>query len=375
MKRKEFLKNTMLVAAGATGVLACASDQKEGEGSASAKMSDKKYNWRMVTTWPPKFPVLGESAELFAKWMKEATGGRVNIKVYGSGELVPALEAFDAVSSGTADMGAGASYYWAGKSPAAQFFAAVPFGMNAQQVTSWMLCGEGYDLWRETYAKFNLVPFLGGNSGVQMGGWFNKEINSVADLKGLKMRIPGLAGQVLERAGGAAVLVAGGEIYTSLERGVIDATEWIGPYHDQKMGFNKIAKYYYTPGWHEPGTQLEMFINKEVYDGLPADIKATMDAVSMKVHAWVLAEFDAQNGTYLEKLMDSGVQLRRFPKSVLDELRTQTEAALAEIVADDPMSKKVYTSYKNFHDKVGKWSQLTEQAYYNDIQKVDGSYL
>ncbi len=375
MKRKEFLKNTMLVAAGATGVLACSSEQKEGEGSSSAGMSNKKYNWRMVTTWPPKFPVLGESAELFAKWMKEATGGRVNIKVYGAGELVPALEAFDSVSSGTADMGSGASYYWAGKSPAAQFFAAVPFGMNAQQVNSWMLCDEGYDLWREVYAKFNLVPFLGGNSGVQMGGWFNKEINSVADLKGLKMRIPGLAGKVLERAGGAAVLVAGGEIYTSLERGVIDATEWIGPYHDQKMGFNKIAKYYYTPGWHEPGTQLEFFINKETYDGLPADIKATMDAVSMKVHAWVLAEFDAQNGTYLEKLMDAGVELRRFPKPVLEELRNQTEGALAEIVANDPTSKKVYTSYKNFQDKVGKWSQLTEQAYYNDIQKVDGSYL
>lgn len=375
MKRKEFLKNTMLVAAGATGVLACAGEQKESEGSASGAISNQKYNWRMVTTWPPKFPVLGEAAELYAKWMKEATGGRVNIKVYGGGELVPPLEAFDAVSSGTADMGSGASYYWAGKSPAAQFFAAVPFGMNAQQVNSWMLCDEGYDLWREVYAKFNLVPFLGGNSGVQMGGWFNKEINSVADLKGLKMRIPGLAGKVLDRAGGTAVLVAGGEIYTSLDRGVIDATEWIGPYHDQKMGFNKIAKYYYTPGWHEPGTQLEFFINKETYDGLPADIKATMDAVSMKVHNWVLAEFDAQNGTYLEKLMDAGVQLRRFPKSVLDELRGQTEAALAEIVAGDPMSKKVYTSYKNFHDKVSKWSQLTEQAYYNDIQKVDGSYL
>jgi len=375
MKRKEFLKNAMLVAAGATGVLACASEQKETESGASGAISNKQYNWRMVTTWPPKFPVLGESAELFAEWMKEATGGRVNIKVYGAGELVPALETFDAVSSGTADMGSGASYYWAGKSPAAQFFAAVPFGMNAQQVNSWMLAGEGYDLWREVYSKFNLVPFLGGNTGVQMGGWFNKEINTVNDLKGLKMRIPGLAGKVLERAGGAAVLVAGGEIYTSLERGVIDATEWIGPYHDQKMGFSKIAKYYYTPGWHEPGTQLEMFINKETYEGLPADLKAIMNAVSMRVHAWVLAEFDAQNGTYLEKLMDDGVQLRSFPKPVLEELRAQTNVALQEIADADPVSKKVYTSYKKFQNKIAKWSQLTEQAYYNDIQKVDSSYL
>ena len=227
MKRKEFLKNTMLVAAGATGVLACASDQKEGESGASSGISNKKYNWRMVTAWPPKFPVLGESADLFAKWMKEVTGGRVNIKVYGGGELVPPLESFDAVSSGTADIGSAAAYYWAGKSPATQFFAAVPFGMNAKQMTAWMVADEGYDLWREVYAKFNLVPFLAGNSGMQMGGWFNKEINTPADLKGLKMRSPGMAGKVIERAGGAAVLVAGGEIYMSLERGVIDATEWI----------------------------------------------------------------------------------------------------------------------------------------------------
>jgi len=375
MKRKEFIKNTMLVAAGATGVLACAGDQKEGEGGAST-ISDKKYNWRMVTTWPPNFPVLGEAANFYAKWLKEATGGRVNIKVYGAGELVPALEAFDTVSSGTADMGSGASYYWAGKSPAAQFFAAVPFGMNAQQVTAWMIGGEGYELWEEVYAKFNLVPFLGGNSGVQMGGWFNKEINSVADLKGLKMRIPGLAGQVLEKAGGAPVLVAGGEIYTSLERGVIDATEWIGPYHDYKMGFHKIAKYYYTPGWHEPGTQLEFFANKEVYDSLPNDIKAIMQAVSMRVHAWVLAEFDAQNGTFLEKLIkDENVQLRRFPDAVLDELRGHTQATIDDLVNKDPMSKKVYTSYKKFLDKTAKWSELTEKAYYNSIQKTEESFL
>jgi len=188
---------------------------------------NKVFHWKMTTTWPPNFPVVGEVAEKYAQWVEELSNGQIKIKIYGGGELVPPLEAFDAVSQGSIEMGCGVSYYWAGKTPAAQFFAAVPFGMNSQQITSWLETGGGYELWKKTYAKFNLVPFMGGNTGVQMGGWFNKEINTVEDFKGLKMRLPGIGGRVLEKAGGAAVLVAGSEVYTSLERGVIDATEWI----------------------------------------------------------------------------------------------------------------------------------------------------
>jgi len=351
-------------------VISCKDSSSEGTAANVEVVKKKMYNWKMTTTWPPNFPVLGEVANKYAEWVEELSDGQIKIKVYGGGELVPSLEAFDAVSNGTIEMGSGASYYWAGKTSAAQFFAAVPFGMNSQQLTSWLETGGGYELWKKTYAKFNLVPFLGGNTGVQMGGWFNREINSVADFKGLKMRLPGIGGKVLEKAGGAAVLVAGGEIYTSMERGVIDATEWIGPYHDYKMGFHKVAKYYYTPGWHEPGTQLEFFVNKEKHDALPKHLQAILEAASKKAQVWVLSEFDKQNGIFLDKLVnEEGVEVREFSKETLDVLRGYTQEAIKDMIGDDPLSKEVYESYSKFQNRVSKWSKLTEQAYYNKIQK------
>ncbi len=348
-----------------------------GEPPASMQVSpidatkpNQVLRWKMTTTWPPNFPVIGEVAEKYAEWVGELSNGQIQIKVYGGGELVPPLEAFDAVSQGVIEMGCGVSYYWAGKTPAAQFFAAVPFGMNSQQLTSWLEVGGGYELWKKTYAPFNLVPFLGGNTGVQMGGWFNKEINSVEDFKGLKMRLPGIGGKVLEKAGGAAVLVAGSEIYTSLERGVIDATEWIGPYHDYKMGFHKIAKYYYTPGWHETGSQLEFFINKTLYDRLPPHLQAVLEAASKRAQVWVLAEFDKQNGIFLDKLVnEEQVEIRQFSKETMDALRVYTEEAIQEMIGDDPWSKKVYESYKQYQARIAKWSTVTEKAYYNTIQQ------
>lgn len=370
MNRKKFLKNTLLATgalAGASVLSSCGDETTQTTGAPNV-ITNKKYRWKMVTTWPPNFPVLGEGANLFAEMVKTMSGGRLEIKVYGGGELVPALEAFDTVSSGIAEVGSGAAYYWAGKVPAAQFFAAVPFGMNAQQSTAWILSGGGYELWREIYAKFNLVPFIGGNTGIQMGGWFNKEVNTVEDLKGLKMRIPGLGGKVLEMAGGAAVLVAGGEIYTSLERSVIDATEWIGPYHDYKMGFHKIAKYYYNPGWHEPGATLEFFVNKSKYEQLPDDLKQIVEKASAYVHTWTLAEFDAKNGIYLDKLInEEKVNLRSFPEEVLTNLRKYTNEAIADMVNKDPLSKKVYDSYSQFKKRIQPWSNITEKAYYNQL--------
>jgi len=370
MKRKTFLKSTILGAIGAgTALTGCASNEESTSSASPAIQSGKKYNWRMVTTWPPKFPVLGECADMFADYVKKMSGGRLNIKVYGAGELVPALEAFGTVSDGIAEMGSGASYYWIGKSPAAQFFASIPFGMNAQQLTSWMVSGGGYELWKEVYAPFNLIPLLGGNTGVQMGGWFNKEINTVDDLKGLKMRIPGIAGKALEKAGGAPVLLPGGEVYTSLERGVIDACEWIGPYHDYKMGFHKIAKYYYTPGWHEPGTQLEFFMNKQAYEKLPEDLQEIVMAASYRIHTWVLAEFEAQNSVWLDKIItESNAVVKQFPKPVLDQLRIYSNEAIQELVGTTPLAEKVYKSFSNFKSKIAKWAKLTEQTYYNDLQ-------
>lgn len=370
MKKNNLFKTITAVLTLMLVVVSCNEKDAKSSNNSAAEAEKKVYNWKMTTTWPPNFPVVGEVANKYAEWVEEMSNGQLKIKVYGGGELVPSLEAFDAVSNGTIEMGSGASYYWAGKTPAAQFFAAVPFGMNSQQLTSWLETGGGLELWRKTYAKFNLVPFMGGNSGVQMGGWFNKEINSVEDLKGLKMRLPGIGGKVLEKAGGAAVLVAGGEIYTSMERGVIDATEWIGPYHDYKMGFNKVAKYYYTPGWHEPGTQFEFFVNKEKYDALPKHLQAILEAASKRAQVWVLSEFDKQNGIFLDKLInEEGVEVREFSKETLDVLRGYTDEALREMIGDDALSKEVYESYSKFQDGVSKWSKVTEQAYYNKIQK------
>ncbi|WP_378186961.1 TRAP transporter substrate-binding protein [Aquimarina sp. W85] len=352
-------------------LISCGGDSASGNANATVNQdAGKKYNWKMTTTWPPNFPVLGEAANKYAEWVEEMSNGQIKIKVYGGGELVPPLEAFDAVSNGTIEMGSGASYYWAGKTPAAQFFCAVPFGMNQLQLTSWLESGGGYELWKKTYANFNLVPFLGGNTGVQMGGWFNKEINTIDDFKGLKMRLPGIAGKVLEKAGGAAILVAGGEIYTSLERGVIDATEWIGPYHDYKMGFHKISKYYYTPGWHEPGSQMEFFINKQKFDELPPHLQSILEGASKRVQVWMQAEFDMQNAIFLEKLVnEEGVQVREFSEEILDILREYTKEAVTELVGKDPLSKEVYDSYSDFQKKAEKWSDVTEKAFYNKIQK------
>ncbi len=339
------------------------------DNSSSSVVSGDSYRWKMVTTWPPNFPVLGEGCTLFADWVREMSGGRMDIRVYGGGELVPALEAFDAVRSGAAEIGSGAAYYWAGKDPATQFFASVPFGMNAQQLNAWIICGGGMELWQELYAEYGLVPLLGGNTGVQMGGWFNREINSMDDLQGLKMRMPGLGGKVLEKAGGAPVLLPGGDLYTGLERGVIDATEWIGPYHDYKMGFHQIAKYYYTPGWHETGTALEFFINKQKYDQLPSDLQAILQAASQRLNIWMLSEFETKNSIYLQKLItEEKVEIRRYPEEVLRQLRDYTEEIITEITDRDPFSKKVYESYQKFRQQAAAWSDLTEKVYYNDIQ-------
>src|SRR5690606_13792507 len=245
-----------------------------------------------------------------ARLIREMSGGRMEVKVYGARELVGAFEIFDAVSEGTAEMGHGAAYYWKGKSEAAQFFAAVPFGLTAQEMNAWLYYGGGMDLWREVYAPFDLVPAAAGNTGVQMGGWFNREINSLADLKGLKMRIPGLGGEVLHRLGGTPVSLPGGEIFTALQSGSIDATEWVGPYNDLAFGLHKAAKYYYYPGWHEPGSLIELMINKPAFERLPADLQAIVRVAAQAVNDKMLAEMTARSMQALNDMQQKhGVQL------------------------------------------------------------------
>ena len=372
MERRRFLKKAGAAAAGAVaataGIAGCAQQKKQEEAKGPAVQTNKTYKWKMVTTWPPNLPVLQSGAERFAKRVEQFSAGRLQIQVFAGGELVPPLGAFDAVSEGTVECASGAAYYWAGKVPAAQWFAAVPFGFNPQGINAWLYSGGGLELWEEVYAPFNVVPRPQGNTGVQMGGWFRKEMNSIADYKGLKMRIPGLGGKVVSKAGGTVVLLPGGEIFTSLERGVIDATEWVGPMHDLRMGFYKAAKYYYYPGWHEPGTVLEVMFNKKAYDALPKDLQQILDTAAVETNMWSLCEFEAGNGAALQKLIsDHKVNLVRFPEPLLKDLRKLAKETLEEEAEKDAMSKKVHEAFKKFKAQVGVWGSVSENAYYNVI--------
>lgn len=324
----------------------------------------QKYKWKMATTWPKNFPGLGTGANNLAKLITEMSGGRIELKVYGAKELVPAFEVFDAVSRGTAEMGHGAAYYWKGKSEAAQFFAAVPYGLTAQEMNGWLYHGGGMALWMKIYDRFNLVPAAAGNTGVQMGGWFNKEINSLQDLKGLKMRIPGLGGEVLKRAGGTPVNLPGSELYTSLQSGAIDATEWVGPYNDLAFGLYKAARYYYYPGWHEPGSTLEAMINKDAFSKLPKDLQSIVLNACKVVNQDMLAEYTARNNAALHTLVNKHkVDLRQFPDDVLAKLRQLSDEVVAEVAAKDKLTKEVYESFRTFRDQVMEWHKVSEQSY------------
>lgn len=351
MERRKFLK-------GAAGAGAVA-----GAALAAPAIAASKYNWKMVTTWPARFPVFQIGVERFAKEVKAMSGGRLNIQVFSAKQLVPAMQTFDAVSQGTVQMGHGAAYYWAGKIPAAQFFTAVPFGMNAQGMNAWFYSGGGIKLWQDLYKAHNLVPFPMGNTGVQMGGWFRKKINSVNDLKGLKMRIPGLGGKVMAKAGVTPVLMAGGEIYTNLERGVIDATEFVGPYHDERLGLYRAAKHYYYPGWHEPGTALELIINQKAWASLPKDLQLIVETAAAASSLYMVSEFEAKNLEALERLKKKGVKTLAYPDDVIRTLHKYSKEVLEENAKSNADFRRVYTAYKKFSANNDEWNAISEAAY------------
>ncbi len=350
MQRREFIKT-----AGVAALAASAGAQAE---------SQAEHQWKLVTTWPKNFPVLGAGANHLAELIGKMSGGRIEVRVFGAGELAPAFEMFDAVSAGTAQMGHGAAYYWNGKSEAAQFFTTVPFGLCAQEMDGWLYHGGGMELWQELYARFNLVPAAAGNTGVQMGGWFKKEINALEDLKDIKMRIPGLGGEVLKRAGGIPVNLPGGEIFTALQSGAIDATEWIGPYNDLAFGLYKAAKFYYYPGWHEPGATLEAMIHKPTFDALPEDLKTIVLTACKAVNVDILSEYMARNPAALNTLVDEhGVQMRAFPVDVLTRLRQLSAEVVAEVAEKDEFSRRVHASYQKFLNQSKAYSAISEYAY------------
>ena len=361
MERRKFIGG-LAAGAAALGVAACNQPKEEKKAEAPAVVKNK-IQWRMTTTWPKDFPGLGTGANQFARYINELSDGELEVTVHGGGEIVPPLEAFDAVSKGTAQMGHGAAYYWKGKSAAAQFFAAVPFGLTAQETNAWVYHGGGQELWDDLYAEFNLKPFLAGNTGVQMGGWFNREINSLEDMQGLIMRMPGLGGEVLKAIGAVPKLLPGGEIFTSLESGAIDATEWVGPYNDLAFGLYKAAKFYYHPGWHEPGTALETFVNKQAYDALPARLQQTIAVAAQAANMDMLSEFNTRNGDALDTLINQhGVILKRFPDEVMEKLKTTSVQVVGDAAAD-AASKKIYQAFSNFKDKVSGWTELSEYGY------------
>ena len=333
--------------------------------SESALDTQQSFKWKLVTTWPKNYPGLGSAPENFANRVAAMSGGRLTIKVFGAGQLVPAFEVFDAVSQGTAQVGHGASYYWTGKTKAAAFFTSVPFGLNAQEMNGWLHYGGGLELWRELYEPFNLVPFAAGSTGVQMAGWFNREINSMDDIKGLKMRIPGLGGDVITRAGGVSVTMPGGELYTSMQTGVIDATEWVGPYNDLAFGFHQVAKYYYYPGWHEPGPILELIVNKDAYASLPKDLQAIVEGAARAVNQDMLDEYTARNNSALVELVEThGVDVRKLPDDVVAELRRLSAEVVEELAEDTEISRRIAESVKAFQKQAMTYHEISEEAYY-----------
>lgn len=350
---------------------ACSTEVEEDVAQSAPAAPATTYEWKLVTTWPKNLPALGTAPERLAEIVDAMSSGRLKIKVYAAGELVPPFEVFDAVSQGNAEMGHGAAYYWRGKMPMSAVFATVPFGMTAQEMNAWLHHGGGLELWRELYAPFGVVPLASGNSGVQMAGWFNKEINSVDDIDGLKMRIPGLGGEVFQRAGGVAVAMPGSEIFTALQTGVVDATEWVGPYNDLAFGLQDIAKYYYYPGWHEPGATLEAIVNAEALATLPADLKLMLETATRAINQDVLDEFTARNAAALKTMVEEhGVEVRRLPDDVLERFAELSKEVVAEAAADDELAGRILASYQGFLAEVRDYQAISEQAYINARDSV-----
>ena len=338
--------------------------ESSNEGNANDSLEQEQYNWRLVTAWPKNYPGLGMAPERIADLVEEMSNGQMKITVYGAGEQVPAFGVFDAVSSGSHQMGHSGGYFWKGKVPAAQFFTGVPFGLTADEINAWTNRGGGLELWREIYDPFNIYPIPAGNTGTQMFGWFNKEINSLEDIKGLKMRMPGIGGEVLKRAGGIPVTLPGGELFTALQTGVIDATEWVGPYNDLTFGFQQTAKYYYYPGWHEPGSMLELLINKDAWNSLPKHLQVIIETASKAVNQDILDEYTARNNKALRELVDvHGVELRRLPDDVITEFKIIANDILEENAAEDETVNKVYQSYLKFKNEVSEYHKVSEDAF------------
>lgn len=372
MKRRNFLTSAAVVG-GVAAASAVAYKYGKQAGTepgvsqtAAPAISQGIKHLKMVTTWPKNFPGLGTGAERLAERITTMSDGKLQVKVYAAGELVPAFQCFDAVSSGQAEMSHSASYYWQGKSPAFNFFTAVPYGFNSSEHAAWMLWGGGLDLYTELCDNFNIVPFMGASTGEQMGGWFRKQMNSLDDFKGLKFRMPGLGGEVLRKLGATVVNLPGGEIFPALQAGTIDGTEWVGPWHDLAFGFYKVTKYYYWPGFHEPGTTGEVLVNKQVWSGLSKHEQEIIRVAVQAEGTISSAEFQYRNSDALDVLVNKhNVELRNFSDEILIQLGKASAEVVSEISDQDAFTRKVYQSFMKQRKNAIGWSKLSEQAYMN----------
>lgn len=362
MQRRHFLRTAGL---GAAGVAAAP--------FVSTASANETYTWDMVTSWPKNFPALGTGANDFARRVEQLSNGRMQIRVHGAGELVPALEVFDAVAAGTAEIGHSTPYYWRGKLASSQFFTAVPFGMTTTEMNAWLYHGGGQELWDEIYAKHNLKPFAVGNTGPQMAGWFKKEINSLDDMQGLKLRLPGLAGEAMNGIGVSTVNLPGSEIFTSLQTGVLDAADWVGPYNDMAFGLHQVADYYYTTVWNEPTATVETMINLDAWNALPEDLQDVIREAARASNLAMYTEFAYRNAQALETLVDEhNVQLREFPEDVIQALYESSQEVIARQVENDEDSRRVYESYSAFQKVIRPFSDIGEYAYLKGRDKVGG---
>ncbi|HZD24870.1 MAG TPA: TRAP transporter substrate-binding protein [Alphaproteobacteria bacterium] len=356
MKRRAFIKG-----AATAGVATAAAAASNFPAPAIAQGIKE---WKMALTWPANTPGLGLSAQRVAKRIELFTGGKIKIKVYGAGELVPAFQCWDAASAGDIQMYQGAEYYWQGKHKALNFFTTVPYGLTGSEHYAWLNYGGGQELWDEVAAQFNLKGFVGAWTGVQMGGWFRKEVHSLDDLKGLKFRMPGIGGEVLRKVGVAVVNIPGAEVFPALQSGTIDGTEWVGPWLDMNFGFYKVAKFYYWPGWHEPGTTGEVMINKKVWDGLTKDEQEIITGVIQAEGQYQTSEFRARDVGALRTLTtDHGVKLRRFSNEMLTQFGNYSGEVAAAMAKSDPLTQKVYDSYAKFRKDTIALSKIQEAGY------------
>jgi len=352
MDRRNFLKKAGVAAAGAAiSPLMFARAQRS------------TFNFEMVTSWPTSLDTLYGSAEAVAQYINEASDGDINIRVYPAGAQIGALEVYDAVSTGAFSMAHTAPYYFINKNPAHGFFTAVPFGMDSQQFNAWMMTGNGDALHQELLAPDNMVAFPAGNTGAQTGGWFKREINTVADLQGLTMRFPGFGGQVMSRVGVNVQNIPGGELYLALDTGVIDAADWVGPYDDQILGLNRAAPYYYFPSWAEPGPGVCTYMNKDDFESLPADLQAVVRDACARVNGEMLANYDTKNYTALQELVASGTQIRIFSDEILQAFAQATEEIHAENAAAHPIYGRIHEDYRQFMQNVRSWTEVTYHAY------------